>query len=50
MNNEEKQEVKDNKEYWKDLNSNCIKCKNNCKQSSKATIVTCNFVKVEDNG
>lgn len=29
------------KEYWKEKNERCLKCKKLCKQSKKATLLTC---------
>ena len=32
------------KQFWAKYNSLCLKCKNNCKQSSRVTIVNCNRI------
>lgn len=38
-----------NKLYWAELNEKCLKCKNKCKQSSKAIQIICpKFDKTEE--
>jgi hypothetical protein len=29
------------KEFWKEKNEKCLKCKKLCKQSKKATVISC---------